>query len=283
VNVGLMLNGFLKNKNNLNTINKFLNKNNKHKIDIYTETYNIIGLETKESSDVSEYLQSNKCDEETFSDISKNYNHILYTEDYIEANKIANNFVKNNLDITTYPDQKNLWRKLKQKSGYSENEHTHLSRSYSQWRKVYRCYNLIQDPNQYDLLIRCRCDYRIDNLDLDYYRNITTKDICMKTKTYSKFTFDTNQKFKHMVFDGLAIGKPQAMKHYCNHGSEEEFIKRMNTDTYASKEHYRIYGYSSRLSNEVCISHWCYSNGYDLFPIHDSHLPSKAVLRQRKY
>ena len=283
MNVGLMLNGFLRNTNNINTITKFLNKNYKHKIDIYTETYNIIGLETKESPDVVRYLQSNKCNKETFKNISKNYNHILYIEDYIEANRIANNFVKDNLDTTTYPDQKNLWRTLKQKSGYSENEHTHLSRSYSQWRKVYRCFNLIKEPNQYDLLIRCRCDYRIDNLDLDYYSNITTKDICMQTKSYNKFTFDNNQKFKHMVFDGLAIGRPLAMEHYCKHGSDEEFIKRMNTDTYASKEHYRIYGYCSRLSNEVCISHWCYSNGYDLFQIHDSHLHKKPVLRKRKY
>lgn len=283
MNIGLMLNGFVRNINNINTIIKFLNKNTKHKIDIYTETYNIIGLETKESSNVSNYLQSNACNKETFVDIPKNYNHIIHAEDYIKANTIANKFVKDSLNISTYPDQTNLWKELKQKSGYYENEYTHLSRSYSQWRKVYRCYSLIQDPAQYDLLIRCRFDYKIDNLDLDYYSNITTKDICMKTKIYSKFTFDTDQKFKHMVFDGLAIGKPQAMKHYCSHGSEEEFVKRMNTDTYASKEHYRIYGYCSRLSNEVCISHWCYSNGYGLFPILDSHLPSNPVLRQKKY
>ena len=283
MNVGLMLNGFVRNVNNLNNVYDFLQNNNEHRIDVYTDTYNVIGLQTKESPDVNRYLSSSECTEDIFNNISQECKHILNIEDYEEANKITNDFVKNNLDIRTYPNQEDEWKKLKKKSGCQENEFTHLSRSYSQWRKVYRCFNMISNPDKYDLLIRCRCDYKISSLKLDYYKNIDDKNICMKTKSYAEFTFNDNKKFKHMVFDGLAIAKPTAMKHYCMHGSELEFLKRMNTNIYESKQHYEIYGYSSRLSNEVCISHWCYSNGYDLFPIHDSHLPKQPVQRKRKY
>ena len=61
--VACILTGFIRNLNNLNGIKNFVSLNKDFDIDLYSNTYDVIGAETKEPSNGRGYIGSQKVDD----------------------------------------------------------------------------------------------------------------------------------------------------------------------------------------------------------------------------
>ena len=60
--VALLLPGFIRNKSHFESVNAFIKLNDKYEIDVFCNTYDVTGIETKEPSDKSIYLNTEKTD-----------------------------------------------------------------------------------------------------------------------------------------------------------------------------------------------------------------------------
>ncbi len=260
MNIALMISGFVRLDNNMQKLRIFLENNSKHTIDIYSSTYNIKGLEQKEHNDPSVYMKSGHLKDDYFDSLRKTHNVTTEIEDYEESSQICKDFIKNNL-VSMKKGNDDFWKRseAKLRDGFIDDE-SNIRRSYAQWRKVYKTYNLIQTPKKYDLLVRSRYDYIINELNLDNYQNISDNDMCVQDKTSGvrDVIFNNGERLKYDFYDGLAIGKPEAMKKYCSHGSEDVFRYRMNSDECEADNFYNRRGASAKLSNELFCSFLCF-------------------------
>jgi hypothetical protein len=133
---------------------------------------------------------NNDITDENYSNIYKNNlkkSHIINYEEYLKTKKT---FVPidRELDVFKINDR------AKEHGSYWVN------RLMDQWKLVYECFNLIDDYNKYDLILRLRYDLILNNIKLD----ITNKLVIPKDVGGWSFT------------DHMAYGNPDVMRIYCN-------------------------------------------------------------------
>ena len=280
--IALLLPGFIRNDKNINDKIAFANKNKQHKIDIYSSTYSIKGLEKKEHNNPNVYLKTDAITNKYFDKYRKNINFTVEIEDYLESVYICKKYVEDNLK-TCIKSKQDFWQKSnnKLKDGFT-NDDDSFKRAYGQWRKVFLSYRLILDPSSYDVIIRARYDYDIQDVDLDVCKNLDDNTICMKTKKkFRNVVFNNGEILKHEIYDGLAMGTPAIMEKYCSHGSEKVFNMRMNSDICESDILYENRGASAKLSNELFCSFLCY-NYYSMKHKEVLGLSSQPIKRNNK-
>ena len=92
-----------------------------------------------------------------------------------------------------------------------------VNRIIDQWHTVKKGFELIKDPEQYDLIFRLRYDTRVTHVNL-----LTDKDIVVPHP----------HPYEHLyaMRDHLAYGTPEGMRKYCNiyDHAEEMFINNIN-------------------------------------------------------
>jgi len=89
------------------------------------------------------------------------------------------------------------------------------NRLIDQWKLVYECFNLIKNPDEYDLILRLRYDLKLHNITLNHTNNL----VIPKDVGGWEFT------------DHMAYGNPKTMKIYCDlHNHIENLYIENNVD-----------------------------------------------------
>jgi len=282
--VALLLPGFVRDLSYLNALNVFLNNHKSYDFDLYTSSYDIVGLPTKSSINHTKYKTTESFVEHNY--ISKFKKCEL--DDYESYSKECLQFVnKNKLSSFIQKCSNEFWKKYNAKFKIKETEETLLANIFAQWNKVYKTYCLLDDPDSYDIIIRSRYDYNLKTMDLSKYINFCDQD---KKTIVHKITLLTNQpklvggdNIKIFPVDGFAMGNPYTMKIYCSFGKPENFIRNIKDQNLKSIDWFQGKGKDIKLSNEGSLSYWCHNvNGLDYANISDNHLKKYPNMRTTK-
>jgi hypothetical protein len=164
---------------------------NKHICDIYSVTW-------------SKQENNNSLDEKYFELYRKNLKKykIINSEEYYKNKKIFEPLDREN-------DVFKINSRAKEHGTYWAN------RLIDQWKLVHECFNLMETPDEYDLILRLRYDLKLHNITLNNTNNlIIPKDI-----GGWEFT------------DHMAYGNPKTMKIYCDlHNHIENLYIENNVD-----------------------------------------------------
>jgi hypothetical protein len=162
----------------------------------YKETYSLL-----ESSILNKYFcdiysitwskqeGNNSVDEKYFELYKKNLKKykIIDSEEYYKNKKVFEPLDRDNDVFKT-----NI--RAKEHGTYWAN------RLIDQWKLVHECFNLIENPNEYDLILRLRYDLKLYNITLNQTDNL----VIPKDGGGWEFT------------DHMAYGNPKIMKIYCD-------------------------------------------------------------------
>ena len=263
--VALLLNGFIRNLKNLDVINKFLELNKDYDIDIYTHTYNVIGIPSKlDPKSKSVYVKTDEVTEELLR--SKLPFKKIFIEDVNVADKQCSLFAADNsrLHVQNRKDNEFL-----------------ISNIFSQWRNLYKTYSLIDNPSEYDLIIRYRYDLNGEKLNLSEYSNPESNHVYLRKK--NKKLLYRNGLLGPLCFDGCVIGSAEAMETVCSIGTNKNYGDLMNDkDNFLKKkgDDYFVTGKKpSYFSNESNLIFWCIKNNLVVKPIKEQHLPGTTLTR----
>ena len=263
--VALLLNGFVRDLNNLNVVKKFLELNKDFDIDIYTTTYGVVGIPSKfdaKSKDI--YDKSNVITEEFLR--SK----LPFKKIVIEDSEIAQKYC-----LIFAAQNRNL-----HDSRIDDNEF-YIANMFSQWRNLYKTYSLIDNPSEYDLIIRYRYDLNGANLNLSEYSNLKTDEVYLRNKG-KKFYYKDGA-VGPLCFDGCVIGTPEAMKTVCTVGTYKNYGLVMNDPKNVlvkkNNDFFVTQGKNSYYSNENNLIFWCLKNNLKIKNIKEQHLPGSTLTR----
>jgi len=264
--VALLLNGFIRDTNNLNVVKKFLELNKDYNIDLYTSTYNVIGLKYKMTSGSRQAYETTKVVTEEFLKSKLPFKKILI-EDINEVKKECDQFSS---------DHKSFH------SSHSPDSESILSNIFSQWRNLYKTYSLIEDLSEYNWVIRYRFDLNGKNLKLSEYTNTESDKVYMKCVKHFKGLYK-NGLVGPICRDGCVIGATEAMKKVCSIGKYENYSQliRDPNNYLIAKDGY--WGGNLKkpcyYSNESNLTYWCIKNNLKILPINEHHLPGSTLTR----
>ena len=256
--VALLLPGFVRGPRNIKNLLKLVKSNANVDIHVYSSTYDVMGLNRKEHANPKVYWKmSPKIGNGYFDKILSRIPHKVECEHYFEADKICNDFVTENYKggFST----KEYWATANDKlrDGIDDDIKS-MKRSYGQWRKLWMTYNLIENPDQYNIIVRSRYDLKFEpQVQFHKFKNIAENCLYAKTSVNRGILFNDGQIQKHELNDKFAIGSPETMRKYCSHGEDSVFLTRMNefaSDTFLEKS-----GMQANKSNELFISYLCYN------------------------
>ena len=279
--VACILTGFIRNLNNLNGIKNFVSLNKDFDIDLYSNTYDVIGAETKEPSNGRGYIGSQKVDD--------NFLNGLLTlkgvsiENYETVNKELDIFTEENINLIK-KSPSGVWGGFSGKMKSVENEKTLLRVNYAQWRNVYKNYQLLQ--GEYDLIVKYRYDANGGNFDISkYMEDMTSNSIFLREQPYNPHSFKLdNGKEVVMSFDYITLGTYDAMKTYCEFGKRENFVEVLCDSEMQSISYWNTKGTDIKLTSEVLISYWCFhKNNLIRKGVSEHHLPGTGLLDRTKF
>ena len=171
--VAILLPGFVRDLSYLNALNVFLNNHKSYNFDLYTSSYDIVGLPTKSSINHEKYKTTESFIGHEYISKFKRYE----LDNYESYSKECLQFVnKNELSFFIQKCSNEFWKKYNAKFKIKETEETLLANIFAQWNKVYRTYCLLDDPDSYDVIIRSRYDYNLKTMDLNKYVNFCNQD-----------------------------------------------------------------------------------------------------------
>jgi hypothetical protein len=265
--VALLLNGHIRDLNNFIIIRKFIEKNKNFDIDIYTSTYEILGIPERFDSRSKEYYEnSQKITVELLNKYLKFKK--IEIENFKEAKRFCLSFAKNHKYIFDSYD-----------SNY-DNEFL-ITNMFSQWRNIYKTFSLIDFPNDYDLIVRYRYDLNAKELDLSSYINSDKIFLRQKGKTF----YYRNGKEGPLCFDGCIIGSSESMQKVCKMGMEENYsflLKNPDIDLIEKNRDYQVSKKPNTRSAECNFIYWCLINELKFGSIKENHLPGSTINRTRK-
>ena len=165
----------------------------------------------------------------------------------IEISEIESLYKPKKIVVENYYDKRDSF--IEKYLNYNKPQGTH-ERSISMFYKVEQCFNLIENANEYECIIRCRMDLLLnEQLDLEKIDlsaiNIPSEQprqtICVDEYYYSI------PHESYGIIDTFSIGNYESMKKYCNVYSNldrlclemgfkyhPEFILKQNLDTQLS-------------------------------------------------
>ena len=253
--VACILTGFIRNLNNLNGIKNFVSLNKDFDIDLYSNTYDVIGAETKEPSNGRGYIGSQKVDDNFLNGLLSLKG--VSIENYETVNKELDIFTEENINLIK-KSPSGVWGGFSGKMKSVENEKTLLRVNYAQWRNVYKNYQLLQ--GEYDLIVKYRYDANGGNFDISkYMEDMTSNSIFLREQPYNPHSFKLdNGKEVVMSFDYITLGTYDAMKTYCEFGKKENFVEVLCDNEMQSTSFYNTRSKDIKLSSESLISYWCF-------------------------
>ena len=279
--VACILTGFIRNLNNLNGIKNFVSLNKDFDIDLYSNTYDIVGTETKEPSNGRGYIGSQKVDDNFLNGLLPLKG--VSIENYETVNKELDIFTEENIHLIK-KSPSGVWGGFSSKMKSVENEKTLLRVNYAQWRNVYKNYQLLQ--GEYDLIVKYRYDANGGNFDISkYIENMTPNSIFMREQPYNPHSFKLdNGKEVVMSFDYITLGTYDAMKTYCEFGKKENFVEVLGDKEMESISFYNIRSKDIKLSSESLISYWCFhKNNLIRKGVSEHHLPGTGLVDRTKF
>lgn len=261
--IALLQCGFIRDIDHIHRTKRFVDKNNKHEIDVFLQTYDIIGYPQK--TDLERYKSSKKTDIELIKSIIP-----------IKGFEILDPFNVNAEAREVYP--KNPGR-------------------YCQWNMVFRASKLIKDY-EYDIVIRSRPDYYIKHFNLDNYpleRISKEKIIIAKTKPLSELFLrrPDNKKESQIItpkgkvinfvhFDGFAMGGKKQMMEYCEIGNAKVFLSIAGNKKISDLLPPKMKGANN--SSEFIITYYTHEVlENSLFNVQKPDIPSQPIFRKEKY
>ena len=248
--VAYLLPGYVRDTNNFNEIKKFLELNSNHQIDLYTNTYDVLGSPYKEPP--TGYLNSDKIDKnylQSFIDF-KSINIENYDQVNDEISKVAekySHFIKESKKLNDFRTRK---------MGCVENGKTILRSWYGQLRNIRKTFLMVEDIESYDLIIKSRFDAQVSKLDLNDYEKLVKPGTIFGVNSVgrdgkgsysdcggvdpSKSSIRLDNGFVLKTFVEVVIfGDPIAMKAWCD--IDEERFGRICSDDRLSSEEYKKY------------------------------------------
>ena len=279
--VACILTGFIRNLNNLNGIKNFVSLNKDFDIDLYSNTYDIVGKETKEPSNGRGYIGSQKVDDNLLNGLLPFKG--VSIENYETVNKELDIFAEENVHLIK-KSHKSFWDGFSSKMKSVQNEKTVLRINYAQWRNVYKNYQLLE--GDYDLIVKYRYDANGGNFDISkYIENMTPNSIFMREQPYNPHSFKLdNGKEVVMSFDYITLGTYDAMKTYCEFGKRENFVEVLCDSEMQSISYWNTKGTDIKLTSEVLISYWCFhKNNLIRKGVSEHHLPGTGLVDRTKF
>ena len=279
--VACILTGFIRNLNNLNGIKYFVSLNKDFDIDLYSNTYDVIGAETKEPSNGRGYIGSQKVDDNFLNGLLSLKG--VSIENYETVNKELDIFTEENMNLVK-KSPSGVWGGFSGKMKSVENEKTLLRVNYAQWRNVYKNYQLLQ--GEYDLIVKYRYDANGGNFDISkYMEDMTSNSIFLREQPYNPHSFKLdNGKEVVMSFDYITLGTYDAMKTYCEFGKKENFVEVLCDNEMQSTSFYNTRSKDIKLSSESLISYWCFhKNNLIRKGVSEHHLPGTGLVDRTKF
>lgn len=278
--VAYLLPGFVRKLEYFDEIKKFLELNNNHQIDLYSNTYDVLGAPHKEPADKTGYKNSMRIDNEYIESFLPFKS--LNIENYENVdNEISEFSEKHSHLIKKSPS----WASKKsRKMGCEENEKTTLRSYYGQVRNIFKTFSMIDDINSYDLIIKSRFDAWVSCLDLDYYENLIGKNTLFGYQYHHVPKLDNGKKLE-VICDLVVFGDPLSMNTWCNI-DEELLVKIYSDKNLSSKEYEDAWSGSDIKLNMECI--FCYNyfvlnDNQKYVKIRENHLPNRGFLPRVKY
>ena len=278
--VAYLLPGFVRNLEYFDEIKRFLKLNSNHQIDLYSNTYDVLGSPHKEPSNKVGYKNSMKIDSEFLESFVpfKSIN----IENYEEVDREISEFSERYSYLINKSSQ---WSSRKtEKMGCLENEKTTMRSYYGQVRNVYKSFSLIEDIEDYDLIIKSRFDAWTSKLDLNLYGSVLEKNrIFGHDYHYSPIL--NNGKQLPLICDLVVFGDSSSMQSWCSI-DREKLIQIYSDQNLNSKDwETKHYGSDVKLNMEVifCYNHFILNCGKKHAKINKDHLPNRGFLPRKKY
>ena len=288
--VAYLLPGFVRNLEYFDEIKRFLKLNSNHQIDLYSNTYDVLGSPHKEPSNKVGYKNSMKIDSEFLESFVpfKSIN----IENYEEVDREISEFSERYSYLINKSPQ---WSaKRTKKMGCLENEKTNIRSCYGQVRNVYKSFSLIEDIEDYDLIIKSRFDAWTSKLDLNLYGSVLEKNRIFGLDYYyikngkvceRNSTILDNGKQIPLICDLVVFGDSSSMQSWCSI-DREKLIQIYSDQNLNSKDwETKHYGSDVKLNMEVIFSynHFILNGGKKHVKINKDHLPDRGLLPRKKY
>ena len=243
--VAYLLPGYVRDVKNFNEIKKFLELNKTHQIDVYTNTYDVLGFSYKEPS--GGYVNSKKVDKNFLESFIKFKS--INIENYEQVNDEITRVSKKHAPYLKVCKEYDLHRS--RKLGGTQNNQTHLRSFYGQIRNITKTFSIIEDIESYDLVIKSRYDSFISKLNLNEYEKFIKPNTLFGANSTinglgrysdcggadpskSSITLDNGYILK-TFYDVVLFGDPISMKAWCDI-DEEKFGKICSDENFTSTE-----------------------------------------------
>ena len=279
--VAYLLPGFVRDAKYLEEIFKFKKLNLCHEIDLYSNTYDVLGAPHKEPADKKGYVNSPRIDW-LFFERYLDYKSINI-ENYETVDEEISNFASKYCHLIR--SSPGFVKSKSAKMGCAENEESTLRSYYGQVRNIYKSYKLIENPETYDLIIKSRYDAWVSQLDLNYYEKFIEDNTLFGMDYDFSVTLD-NGVFNKILSDIVVFGDPLAMKTWCEIGKEDVFSRVYQDENLSSKEYEnRCKGadIKTQLESVLCYNYFVLNGNKKYISIDPKHLPNRAYLPRAKY
>ena len=279
--VAYLLPGFVRDAKYLEEIFKFKKLNLCHEIDLYSNTYDVLGAPHKEPADKKGYVNSPRIDW-LFFERYLDYKSINI-ENYETVDEEISNFASKYCHLIR--SSPGFVKSKSAKMGCAENEESTLRSYYGQVRNIYKSYKLIENPETYDLIIKSRYDAWVSQLDLNYYEKFIEDNTLFGMDYDFSVTLD-NGVFNKILSDIVVFGDPLAMKTWCEIGKEDVFSRVYQDENLSSKDYEnRCKGadIKTQLESVLCYNYFVLNGNKKYISIDPKHLPNRAYLPRAKY
>ncbi len=200
--IALLQCGFIRDMSHMSRMRSFIHNNSEFEIDVYLQTYNIIGVDEKFVRNRGGYLSSDRTDIE-------------------EINRICP--IKNFQILDPIATEKK-----------AKARNPTLINAICQFQNVFDAMQMI-DTKQYDGVIRSRPDYFIKHMRLKNYdvEKILTSNLLLAKLKSGKILKKAEGHLKQrclnfLLYDGFALGGVRNMEKYCDFINQEVFSLKRN-------------------------------------------------------
>jgi hypothetical protein len=281
--LALLLPGFIRNVGNFSKINEFLAGNGEYDLDIFCNTYDVVGIETKEPADRSLYLGTEKTDSMLIERElhPKGLNIVSYTGTWEHIDTYFQSRI-----FEVQKSAPGYWEEQYRKTGSREDENFTLKRIYAQWHMLYGCWRLLEGSGtQYDCVIRSRFDYDTTGVELSpYLESIKPRTLYGTRRTQLLQVSMDNGTYMDVDNDCFCFGTYETMRMYCRLGEPETFHRVISDRGFDSNRFFVDRGKSIKLSSESAVSYWCHvCNGLGFEPLLPEHEAGLRVMRRHKH
>ena len=282
MNVALLLPGFVRNHAHLTKVSEFLRLNQRYPIDVFTYTYDVLGLEVAETADRSIIPRTSSTDQaliaETIAPVAARY------LDYGEVwRHIDRYFADRTWSIES--NSQEYWEDWFRKSGSRDDEISMLKRLFAQWHMAHGCWRLLEDSGRhYDCVVRTRYDYDVSALDLStYLERLQPRTLYGTRRPLGVIALDRGGSLQ-VDNDCVCFGDQTAMGLLYQLGGDATYHAVLTDGRFQSADFYTQRAKSIRLSSESSMSFWAHvCNALDFELLTPEHAATLRVMRKYKH